>query len=197
VATLVSLAFTLPLEGFVVQDEPTRSNKAAYLVGSWLLPKRLKSTLEAVLGTSFDEYWATRLRLILSHLRWFAEMQRQEQSPRQSLRDLMFDSAVTDFLDVHSHEGVVWYNKERFDELAAWLYLAALYTTVLGETEGAERTRLRNALDEVFTRWKELEEASGYRVDALIEEQPGTGTAAENKSKAGGSGGGKKGKSSR
>ena len=185
VATLFSLALSLPLGGFGVQEEPARQAKVQYLAGSWLLPARFQRTFEALLGSSFAERWQQRFNVLLGHLHWFRRSYEAGSAPRESLRELFFDSAVTSYLNVHSHEGVVWFNKELFDDITGWLYLQALYTTVLAEQDGSTRSTLQNALDEVYAEWRELETASGYRVDALIEE-PTAETTTDETSSAGG-----------
>ena len=182
-ASLFSLAFVAPLDGFVVREEVSRSSKLAYLAESWLLPARLQETLEAVLGSSLSANWQTRLRLLLAHLHWFggAGSGPAPVEPPAALRSLLFDEGITEFLNVHSHEGVVWFNKERFDELALWLYRTALFATVLATADTGRQAELRTALNETYSRWKELEEASGYRVDLLLGEKA-SGEASAKKS---------------
>ena len=93
--------------------------------------------------------------------------------------EYVHDVDVSRYLAINSHEGVVWYNKERMDSLIWWLLAVAMleiayddYTT-RGDQEPEESpetvmTRVLRAYD-CYERWRNAHASAGFRVDRLLE----------------------------
>jgi hypothetical protein len=80
---------------------------------------------------------------------------------------LLSDVETAAYLGVNRYQDVVWFNKERYDILAFWLFASA----VLEIAE--ERMPTPAKLLEVYAyyeRWKAAGAASEYKVEVLLEE---------------------------
>ena len=104
------------------------------------------------------------IRLLTRYPDWF-------ESPPPRLRRLTSDPDARRFLQVNRHEGVVWFRRESF---AAWLaWLGLLVRLDLPPAEGASPDpRCAPAAAgrlELLARWGEAAEASGYRLERLLE----------------------------
>lgn len=72
----------------------------------------------------------------------------------------MQDRALVRWLQVHEHEGVRWFHRERF---RAWVGAWSWWRAAQGVDPATVRAAQR--------RWAELERASGYRFDRLRSSQ--------------------------
>jgi hypothetical protein len=82
----------------------------------------------------------------------------------------MSDVDAAAYLGVNRHQGVVWFNKERFDILAFWLFAQAVLE-VLEESATADAKVARQVLElyEYYDAWSRAAAASGYKVEALLD----------------------------
>ena len=84
------------------------------------------------------------------------------------LRKLFDDEGCAEFLLVHESGGFEWFNKERFEDLILWLYLASVASmtekTIEKKRLPEELVRLHATVMELFTR----AETAGYRLDSFL-----------------------------
>jgi hypothetical protein len=71
------------------------------------------------------------------------------------------------FLDIHSFNDTMWFDREAFEELAGWLALKNSVDAVAKADDAAGARVLEIAGD--FERMVEIAAESGYRVDAFLE----------------------------
>lgn len=76
----------------------------------------------------------------------------------ESVQRLFQHQLIRDFLLVHDDGGMVWFNKERFEELLAWLTLLVVFD----QSRGASMPSI--PVEEL----RELATAAGYRVRTLL-----------------------------
>jgi glycosidase len=96
-------------------------------IDEWLLGKVMASALQ---DFGLDEPAAWRavglVKLLTTHQRWFTT---KGPSPHgrafRVLDSLLQDDDARQFLQVNRYQGVLWFNKEAFDELLWWLTLLA------------------------------------------------------------------------
>jgi hypothetical protein len=149
-----------------------RLRDLADLVDDWLLLERLEPVLP--FGGPESEYreeWKRRTRTLLAHRGWFERATGKGSKEAASARDVMewllSDVETAAYLGVNRYQDVVWFNKERYDILAFWLFASA----VLEIAE--ERMPTPAKLLEVYAyyeRWKAAGAASEYKVEVLLEE---------------------------
>ncbi|HWQ12810.1 MAG TPA: hypothetical protein VNL77_08420, partial [Roseiflexaceae bacterium] len=147
--------------GRVVDEEDAAGQSRAWL-DEWLLGKSIERALRD-LGA--DEGRAARavaaVKIAVSEQAWHA---REPADPRRALRKLLGDDEVRRYIGVNRYQGVLWFSKERFEELLWWLLLAAALPP-LAEGDGAEAVADARQVMERLTR---AGEASGYQLEKLL-----------------------------
>ena len=122
--TLLSWLFVHALGRVVSQTDFEERSR------SWIDEWRLGKTIASVLGDlELEEtsVWksVSVVKLLTRHRRWY-EVKRSGQNPAyRVLESLLKDGEVHQFLQVNRYNDILWFNKEAFDELRWWLFLAA------------------------------------------------------------------------
>ncbi|HUV91340.1 MAG TPA: hypothetical protein VMY80_16935, partial [Anaerolineae bacterium] len=143
----------------------------------WLLGRIIAGCLQ---GLGLDEGAAWRavatIHLLISHQRWF-EVQGPEQPSAHAageyprvLERWLNDDEVQRFVQVNRYRGVLWFNKESFEQLLWWMLAVA----VVGISADPLRPGAQVAQDivaafDVVRRLQSAEEQSGYQVERLLE----------------------------
>jgi hypothetical protein len=109
-------------------------------------------------------------KILISHQGWFGRPVPKRTRVYQILISWLRDGEVQQFVQLNRYRGVLWFNKEGFDQLLRWmLTLAAVEISADPDlAEGEVAGRIASCYD-VVERLKEAEEASGYQVVELIE----------------------------
>ena len=134
---------------------------------SWIDEWRLGKVIAAVLqGLGVAEPEAQRVVLLIkvltSHQRW-------ERRVDVLLGALIEDSDVRQFLQVNRHQGVLWFNKEAFDQLRWWLLLVAVVQIMAEPDQPPDEVGKQTA--KAFQAIVQLRQAgrkSGYQVEKLL-----------------------------
>jgi hypothetical protein len=93
----------------------------------------------------------------------------ENMSSQEFLESLLADPLITDYLEIHTYNGVRWFNKEKFFDLV-WYQRAVRF--VRSASSDLESTEVFEAILSQERLLKELENAvedSGYQLDKLIE----------------------------
>ena len=120
----------------------------------------------------FDEYSISRTMVIIkiftSHQSWYRK--KVIADTRDILVSFLRDSEVQRFLDVNRHLDILWFNKEGFETLLAWMLLTACIRiesdpSVTGEERDGEIDMARNIVAALY----EAFEKSDYQIEKLVE----------------------------
>jgi glycosidase len=137
-------------------------------IDEWLLNRIIAGALERV---GLDEATAWRcvgtIKILVNHQRWF-DVAAPARTPAYTvMQSLLQDGEVQRFIQVNRHQGVLWFNKESFEELAGWLLmLSTLHSLVaFPEDEAAQAIVGHFPVIQALLR---AEQASSYRVDKLL-----------------------------
>ncbi len=137
-------------------------------IDEWLLNRILAGALQRL---GLDEATAARcvgtVKVLVNHQRWF-DVAAPARTPLYTImQTLLQDNEVQRFIQVNRYQGVLWFNKESFEELAGWLLmLSTLHSLVaLAEEEAAQQIVGHFPVIQGLLR---AERASGYRVDKLL-----------------------------
>ncbi len=135
--------------------------------GVWIVQKQISRCLSEV----YDPYRAGRAERLCAVLFDFADWyEREEFTPRE----LLSDKAAREFMGVNAHEGVLWFNKEGFEQLLFFLAAAAVVRSarkIYVENNGEMRPLEAEAVL-IFDRiggWTDAGRKAGYRVEEFIE----------------------------
>ncbi len=169
--TLLGWLFTHAL-GKVV-DEADFEQVSRSWIDEWLLGK---ITLAALQDLGLDEGTAwravTTIKVLTSHQRWF-EMQaprKKEKWAYQVLESWLKDDEVQQFLQVNRYRGILWFNKEAFEQLLWWMLLSAVVTISADPLrQAAEVAQEIVTAYDIVKKLQRAEEESGYQVEKLLE----------------------------
>jgi glycosidase len=177
---LLAWLFTHEL-GRIVDEEDFEEISRSW-IDEWLLGKIIAATLRE-LGAGEGDAWraVTLVKLITSHRDWLDEEKTEEtgETPPQPraylvLRGWLQDGELQAFLGVNRYQGVLWFNQEAFEQLLWWMLLVAGVEVsadpALTDEEVAQAFLARY---ELLRRLRQAEEASGYRVERLLDAAKG------------------------
>jgi glycosidase len=175
--TLLGWLFTHAL-GKVV-DETNFEQISRSWIDEWLLGKIIAGALRDL---GLDEVAAgqavTTIKILTSHQRW-PEIQvpenkkkgkEKEQRAYQVLESWLRDDEVQGFLQVNRYQGVLWFNKESFEQLLWWMMLLAVVELTADPLRPtAEVAQEIAAAHDIVRQLQRAEEGSGYQVEKLLE----------------------------
>jgi len=99
-------------------------------IDEWLLGRQIADALRG-LGSSEDRInrQVDLIRVLTSHQEWHKNVNLLSEANREDLRkviaDWLKDVDVQKVIQVHRYEGILWFNKEAFQELLWWMFLLA------------------------------------------------------------------------
>ncbi len=167
--------------GEVVEESGAPERSRSWL-DEWRLGRVISPALhEMGLEPGAAERAWNLVKVLTAHQRWFVEYGEPAgaapgeapapaEAARRLLHVLLQDGDVQRHLQVNRYQGVLWFNKESFDELRWWLLLVGVVDALAepGRTP-AEQSAAIAARHAVVERLREAEEASGYQVERLLE----------------------------
>ena len=166
--TLLGWLFTHAL-GQVV-DEADLGQISRSWIDEWLLGKIVTGALRD-LGLDEGAAWqaVATIKILTSHQRWFEMQAPKKKRAYQVLESWLKDDEVQQFLQVNRHRGVLWFNKEAFEQLLWWMLLPAVVTISADSLRPpAEVAQEIVALYDVVKKLQRAEEESGYQVEKLV-----------------------------
>jgi glycosidase len=139
-------------------------------IDEWLLGRIMDGALQDF-GLDQSSAWqaVSVVKILTSHQHWFEVQAPQGKRAYQVLESLLQDGEVQQFLQINRYQGVLWFNKEAFDQLLWWLSLLA----VVASSDDPLRPAPEVA-DEIVERYdviqklRQAEEESGYQVEKLL-----------------------------
>jgi hypothetical protein len=145
-------------------------------IDEWLLGKIIAGAL-GNLGLDEGAAWqaVTTIKVLNSHQRWFEMQAPEKKRAYRVLESWLKDDEVQQFLQVNRYPptpvgGVLWFNKEAFEQLLWWMLLLAVIAV------SADPLRPTHEIaPEIVTCYNVVrqlhraEEESGYQVEALLE----------------------------
>ncbi|MGB9754698.1 alpha-amylase family glycosyl hydrolase [Roseiflexus castenholzii] len=149
--------------GLVFSDDEVASQSRS-LIDEYLLGRALQAAL-VEFGYS-DDVAADAVQLVralTAHQNWHEEY---ANDGRALAAALMADGDVQAFTRVNRFQGVLWFNKERFERLLHWLNLIAAVALQVAEPHDADT--IRAACARLVASLMEAAEQSGYRVEQLL-----------------------------
>ncbi len=151
--------------GGLVDGAEGREEISRSWIDEWLFGRIIGETLKDLGYDEKEVHGALLLiKIFTTHQDWCAET-----DPRAILNSFMGDGDVQFFLGVNRYQGILWFSKEAFEEMIAWMYFTAGISTMSGE-DGDEKEMLRS-LKRCFTMIEFLHRASlasGYQLEKLI-----------------------------
>ncbi|MGB6423502.1 MAG: alpha-amylase family glycosyl hydrolase [Anaerolineales bacterium] len=190
---LLSWLFTNRL-GFVVDESGEKQSNQQITVDAscleqsrtwideWLLGKIIAGALKDM-GIEEDAAWRSvgLIKSLTSHQDWFSCIESGTKNGYQTLKSWLQDVEVQRYIQVHRYKGVLWFNKEAFEELIWWMFAVGVIDIVLeaqdvwDESEVGELVLNESEIKSIiscFDQIKKLERAkreSDYQLEKLLD----------------------------
>lgn len=152
--------------GGLVDGEGVREEISRSWIDEWLFGRIIGETLKDLGYDDKDIHGAQLLiKIFTSHQDWC-----KERDPRAILDSFMGDGDVQFFLEVNRYQGILWFSKEAFEEVIAWMYFTG-GVSIMSQKDGEEKDRIRD-LKRCFSMIEFLHRASlssGYQLEKLID----------------------------
>ncbi len=146
--------------------------QARALMDEWMLNKLSAS---ALMDMGFDEISAWQIirlnGILVFHQAWFTTNEDADPAihAMNALRKWLMDPEVQRMINVNRYKGVLWFNKEAFEQYLAWLFTIALIQ-VIADHENTEKLNQQIAqLTSVFDILLKAEKRSAFQVERLID----------------------------
>jgi hypothetical protein len=164
------------------QEEVSRS-----WVDEWLLGKILANTFAA---NGFDENEAWRhvglVKILIGHQNWHKTTHQKKDRSFLILQSWLRDREIQNYIGINRHQGVLWFNKESFEDLLWWMFAAAAVDIASeplvedspkenedepeADSEKAKQAGSElAACFEIIKKLQEAEDKSDYQIDKLLE----------------------------
>jgi len=172
--TLLGLLFTRPL-GKVV-DPVNFTEVSRSWLDEWLLGKLIANALQDMALDEAEAWYAvTAIKMLISYCHWFEQEERMDISVSKSplayriLHTALQQQDVQTYLGLNRYQGILWFNKEAFEQ---WLWWLMLFRTLglVGEDKpavemAADFTTFYGLIEQLLA----AAENSGYQVARLLE----------------------------
>lgn len=140
-------------------------------IDEWLLGRILA---RAVQDMGVDSAMAERavglIKLLTANQRWFEF--KAPQPPKRlafaALSRLLRDSEVQQFIGVNRHQGVLWFNKEAYEQLIGWLTLPAAVDSVVNLSDEQALIQVEERVA-VVKKLLAAADESEYQVEKLLD----------------------------
>jgi hypothetical protein len=178
-ATLFSWLFVHAL-GAVVEASVPETQSLSWM-DEWLLGKLVAAALQDPSGLSdserslgLDEATAQRMvgliKVLIAHHRWFETEAASGQRAHRILLSWLRDREVHRFIQVNRYEGILWFNKESFEQLLSWmLTVAVVEISADSDLSEDEVSREIAASYDLVRRFQQAADASEYQIAGLLE----------------------------
>ena len=166
---LLGWAFTKNL-GYLMGDQGAAERSQSW-IDEWLLGRILVSSF-ADLGISEQQAWlsVSTIKILIQHQNWYEVGGPRSKRNFRILEKLLVDEYVQGFLQVNRHQGILWFNKEKFQELSAWMVRVAAVKGINEWGLDAEETREQIAgCYQIIRKLQKAETKSDYQVEKLLE----------------------------
>jgi hypothetical protein len=166
---LFGWAFTRDL-GRIVGDEEAEERSQTWF-DEWLFGRILASSMMD-LGLSESDTWnrINLIRILIRHQSWHLVKTPKSKRAYHVLEGLLKDEFVQGFLQVNRYQGVLWFNKEAFEVLLAWILRIAVVDEIANSELSEEEVHQRIANHyRVIRKLRSAESKSEYQLENLLE----------------------------
>jgi len=135
----------------------------------WLLDRIVARVLREIgLAPAAAGRGVAAIKLLTVHHAWWRELTGDGLSADRALTPLLEDRDVQQFLQVNRYQGVLWFNKEAYEELLWWTLAMKAIQTGRDGVPARDADREMAALYRTIARLQKASEESGYQVEKLL-----------------------------
>lgn len=140
-------------------------------IDQWLFGKIIAGALQDF-GLEETSAWhaVAVIKVLTSHQRWFDLQTPKKVQTYKVLESLLKDNELQQFLQVNRYQGVLWFNKESFEQLLDWMLLLAVIDITADPTRSeAEVAKIILERYDVVQKLHRAEQKSAYQMEKLLE----------------------------
>jgi glycosidase len=165
--TLLCWVIVYHLGEMVSATNPREISRA--WIDEWLLAKIIAAGL-IDLGLSQEESAKSLMliRVMSGHADWYEQCDKDQNAAIITLQSWLRDTDIQRFLQINRYQGVLWFNREAFEELAWWLTIASLISSNQEIHELDDMASAAAARFEIMQQLLAAEQVSGYQVEKLL-----------------------------
>jgi hypothetical protein len=154
-----------------VVDDKAYADLSRSWIDEWLLGRILSRSIQN-LGVDYAtaEQALGLVKLLTSTQRWF-EFKAPQPAYRlafAALSRLLRDVEVQQFIGVNRYQGVLWFNKEAYEQLCGWLTLPAVVDSIVNLSDEKALVQIEERLA-VVRKLLAASEESEYQVEKLLD----------------------------
>jgi hypothetical protein len=157
------------LGALVARDPAAAAACSRSWLDEWLFGKVIA---DALTGMGIERSAAARsldlLGVLIGQDGWFTLQVKPQMLAEALLRGWLDDKGARRYLLIHAYDGVEWFNKEAFEELAWWTFARLAVQQRASGTTGAALSAALQLGYAVVQELLRAEEHSGYRIDRLV-----------------------------
>jgi hypothetical protein len=138
-------------------------------IDEWLLGNIIANALMQM-GLPEPQAWRSVgvIKMMIGQEGWFDGSIPNKRRAFQVLHSFLRDSDVQNFIGINRYQGVLWFNKEAFEELVWWLFISETINILSKLDDEDEISEEVVARFDVIKRLLKAESKSAYQVDELI-----------------------------
>jgi glycosidase len=156
--------------GHLLGDEGAADRSQTWF-DEWLFGRILSSSMMD-LGMSESNTWnsVNLIRILIRHQSWHLKETPKTRRAYYILERLLKDEFIQGLLQVNRYQGILWFNKEAFENLLAWLMRIAVVDEMANSGLGDEEIyeRIANHF-RIIRKLQNAESGSDYQVEKLLE----------------------------
>ncbi len=152
-----------------VSGEKGYESQSRSWMDEWLLGRILATTGQD-LGMDWDSAirMVNTIKILVNQQNWFSQF--AEKPVSQVLETWLNDHEIQGFLQVNRHKGVLWFNKEAFDNFIWWMMFLAVMEVVSDPKNSATHVVEQVLLCyNIILELQEAELSSNYQLEKLLE----------------------------
>jgi len=156
--------------GQILAEEDYEAQSRSW-IDEWLLGKIITPVFHDL---NFDERQSWQalalIKILTSHQNWFKIEGDKKGLAYRIFKKLFEDQEVQQFLQINRYQDVLWFNKEAFEMLVAWLFEIAVIDCTTNKRLAPEETEVLIIERYKFVKTsKKLEAEASYQVERFIE----------------------------
>ncbi|MBN2533758.1 MAG: alpha-amylase [Spirochaetales bacterium] len=135
----------------------------------WLFGKKVHAVFRDT-GMNEDDAWkcVDIIKILTSHQKWFVLKGLKKNYPYIFMNNLLCDQDIIRFLKVNRYENILWFNKEAFEYVMWWLFIATVIDVLYKEVDDAEIRKKLLRRYTIIEKCLKAESESGFQVEKLL-----------------------------
>jgi len=150
-------------------DDPVEAREVSRSwIDEWLLGKITAGVLKDM-GLDESNAWRSvrKVKLLVRHSRWCLDGTTQANQAAAVIEKLLQDADVQQFIGSNRYQGVLWFNKESFEDLMWWLFQGAVIEILAEEEDASARAESILGCFRLVKRLQEAAEKSDFQLAKL------------------------------